>query len=99
MEDDTVRAAEAKKSSPFLTTAQAAFYVGLSRRTLERMRWDSRGPRYRKHGRYVRYHIGDLNEWSLGRGKSSTAEAENDVAGDRRGGSHANGGNGHDAHA
>ena len=64
MDDDTDRAAAAKNSSPFLTTGQAAFYVGLSPRTLERMRWASTGPRFRRHGRYVRYHIVDLEEWS-----------------------------------
>lgn len=52
-------------TSPFLNTAQAAFYIGLSRRTLEEMRGDGRGPRYRRHGRQIRYHIDDLNDWSL----------------------------------
>ena len=47
------RAARAKKGSPFLNTAQAAFYVGLSQRTLEKMRLTGGGPRFRKHGRYV----------------------------------------------
>jgi hypothetical protein len=66
MADANVRAARAKQGSPFLTTAQAAFYVNLSRRTLEKMRFRSRGPRYRKHVRYVRYHIDDLDRWSVG---------------------------------
>jgi len=65
-DDDIMRAAKAKKGSPFLNTAQAAFYVGLSRRTLEKMRLVGGGPRFRKHGRYVRYHIDDLDAWSLG---------------------------------
>jgi len=64
MDDEIVRAANAKKGSPFLNTDQAAYYVGLSRRTLEKMRTAGGGPRFRKHGRYVRYHIDDLNEWS-----------------------------------
>lgn len=67
MEDEADRAARAKKGSPFLTTAQAAHYVGLSPRTLERMRGTGRGPRFRKHGRYVRYHIADLDAWSEAR--------------------------------
>ncbi len=67
MDDDAVRAANAKKGSPFLNTAQAAHYVGLSPRTFERMRRTGRGPRFRKHGRYVRYHITDLDAWSEGR--------------------------------
>ena len=75
MDDEIIRAAKAKKGSPFLNTAQAAYYVGLSRRTLEKMRVTGAGPRFRKHGRYVRYHIDDLNAWSLGEGHASTSDA------------------------
>lgn len=66
MSDDISRAADAKKGSPFLNTSQAAFYVGLSRRTLEKMRTHGGGPRFRRHGRYIRYHIEDLDLWSRG---------------------------------
>jgi len=68
MDDILVRAANAKKGSPFLNTAQAAFYIGLSQRTLEKMRWRGAGPFFRRHGRYVRYHIDDLDAWSQHRG-------------------------------
>jgi len=64
MEDLNRRAADAKKGSPFLTTDQAAFYIGLATQTLEKMRREGRGPPYRKHGRFVRYHIADLDLWS-----------------------------------
>ncbi len=74
MDDEIVRAANAKKGSPFLNTDQAAHYVGLSRRTLEKMRTAGGGPRFRKHGRYVRYHIDDLDEWSAEHIKTSTSE-------------------------
>ena len=74
MDDEIIRATNAKKGSPFLNTDQAAFYIGLSRRTLEKMRTAGEGPRFRKHGRYVRYHIDDLNAWSLGQGKASTSD-------------------------
>jgi excisionase family DNA binding protein len=74
MDDEADRAARAKKGSPFLSTAQAAHYVGLSRRTLEKMRVVGGGPKYRKHGRYVRYHIDDLDAWSESRAKQSTAD-------------------------
>ncbi|MBZ9763335.1 helix-turn-helix domain-containing protein [Mesorhizobium sp. CA8] len=67
MDDENERAARAKKGSPFLNTAQAAFYIGLSQRTLEKMRIKGAGPKFRKHGRYVRYHIDELDEWSKGR--------------------------------
>jgi excisionase family DNA binding protein len=76
MDDEIVRAANAKKGSPFLSTDQAAYYVGLSRRTLEKMRTMGGGPRFRKHGRYVRYHIDDLDEWSAERLKTSTSEPD-----------------------
>lgn len=75
MEDEATRAANARKGSPFLNTAQAAFYVGLSQRTLEKMRVVGGGPAYRKHGRYVRYHIDDLEAWSQARARHSTAHA------------------------
>lgn len=63
-DDEIVRAAQARKGSPFLNTAQAAHYVGLSNRTLEQMRWSGIGPSFRRHGRFIRYHIDDLNAWS-----------------------------------
>ena len=80
MDDDNIRAANAKKGSPFLNTDQAAFYVGLSRRTLEKMRTAGGGPQYRKHGRYVRYHIADLEAWSKNSGKASTSEGDQATA-------------------
>ena len=76
MDDEIARAANAKKGSPFLNTDQAAHYVGLSRRTLEKMRTAGGGPRFRKHGRYVRYHIDDLDEWSAEHVKTSTSEPD-----------------------
>jgi hypothetical protein len=66
MEDDIARAARAKKGSPFLSTEQAAFYLGLSARKLQAMRAASEGPAFRRHSRYVRYHIDDLDAWSKG---------------------------------
>lgn len=75
MDDEIIRAANAKKGSPFLDTAQAAHYVSLSRRTLEKMRVAGGGPKFRKHGRYVRYHIDDLDDWSAARARRSTSDA------------------------
>lgn len=71
-----LHAAGAKKGSPFLTTEQAAHYLGLSRQALEKMRQQGRGPRYRKHGRYVRYHIADLDSWSEQRSRTRTREPD-----------------------
>lgn len=67
-DDEILRAARAKKGSPFLNTEQAAFYLGLSARKLQAMRSNGEGPRYRRHSRYVRYHIDDVERWSQGAG-------------------------------
>ena len=75
-ESDTSRAEEARNGSPFLDTLQAAHYVGLSHRTLEKFRTTGRGPAYRKHGRYVRYHIGDLDAWSKAQARESTSDEQ-----------------------
>ncbi len=64
--DTTIRAARAKKGSPFLSTKEAAFYLGLKPNTLAKMRMQKRGPAYRQHGRYIFYHIDDLETWSKG---------------------------------
>jgi predicted DNA-binding transcriptional regulator AlpA len=50
---------------PYLNTPQAAHYLGMSARKLEKMRGKGAGPRYRRHGRLVFYHIDDLEAWSL----------------------------------
>jgi transposase len=63
-EDAIARASRAKKGSPFLNTEQAAFYLGLSPRRLQELRSAGEGPRFRRHSRYVRYHIDDLDQWS-----------------------------------
>ncbi len=62
--DAITRAGLAKKGSPFLNTEQAAFYLGLCPRRLQALRSDGGGPRFRRHSRYVRYHIDDLDLWS-----------------------------------
>ena len=64
MDDDIGRAAKAKKGSPFLSTEQAAFYLGLSPRRLQQMRAAACGPAFRRHSRFIRYHIDDLDAWS-----------------------------------
>ncbi len=75
MEDDIARAARAKRGSPFLSTEQAAFYLGLSSRKLQAMRRAGEGPRFRRHSRYVRYHIDDLDVWSKGACDTGGADA------------------------
>lgn len=75
MEDEIARAARARKGCPFLSTEQAAFYLGLSARKLQAMRGDGTGPRFRRHSRYVRYHIDDLDVWSKGLSAAGTGHA------------------------
>lgn len=74
MDNENARALKARQGSPFLTTREAAHYLCLSFRTLEKMRLTGDGPRFRKHGRYVRYHINDLDIWSEGRRRNSTSD-------------------------
>jgi hypothetical protein len=66
MDDLYDRADRAKKGSPFLNAALAAHYLGISVRNLQRLNKAGRGPLMRRHGRYVRYHIDDLEAWSKG---------------------------------
>ncbi len=51
------------KAETLLTTEQAAWLLRISRKTLERMRVEGRGPRFVKIGRCVRYRQRDLLTW------------------------------------
>ncbi|WP_339692393.1 helix-turn-helix domain-containing protein [uncultured Parasphingorhabdus sp.] len=73
--DAIERASQAKKGSPFLNTEQAAFYLGLCPRKLQSMRSEGTGPRFRRHSRYVRYHIDDLDSWSRDTSNGETGDA------------------------
>lgn len=50
--------------SPFLTVEEAAAYLRLRKRTLDNMRWQGTGPRFRKHGGRILYHRDDIIAWS-----------------------------------
>lgn len=63
-DDDIGRAHRAKRGSPFLNTDQAAAYLKLSSRLLKKLRRDGKGPVFRRHSRFVQYHIDDLDSWS-----------------------------------
>ena len=63
-DDDIQRANRAKRGSPFLNTDQAAAYLKISSRLLKRLRVRGEGPMFRRHCRFVQYHIDDLEEWS-----------------------------------
>ena len=55
----------APQTSPaFLTESDAADYLGISKKTLQRWRFDHKGPAYAKlNGKLIRYHQADLDEW------------------------------------
>lgn len=74
MDDENDRADKARHGSPFLDTKRAAFYLGLSPRTLAAMRQKGRGPVARKHGHIYRYHIDDLDRWSKARQRGESRD-------------------------
>lgn len=65
-------------NSPWLSTRQAAAYLGFKETTLEVWRSTGGGPAfYRIAGRTVRYHQNDLDAWAMDRGPArNTAEAD-----------------------
>jgi hypothetical protein len=71
MDDETKRADQARKGSPYLNTAQAAHYLGVSERHLRRLRRRATGPLCRRHAHMVLYHVDDLRAWSQSRADES----------------------------
>jgi excisionase family DNA binding protein len=57
-----------------LTQREAARFLRLSERTLERLRVSGGGPTYVKAGRLVRYRESDLDAWVATRVVNSTSE-------------------------
>lgn len=64
------------EQSPFLTTEDAARYLALSPKTLEKFRVYGGGPTFRRHGRKVLYAKADLQAWSDERAYRSTSQAD-----------------------
>lgn len=60
----------------YLTQNEAALFLRLSERTLERWRVEGQGPRFRRFGRRVVYAQTDLETWADGRCFQSTSESE-----------------------
>ncbi len=58
-----------------LTVHEAADYLRLSKRTLERLRVSGLGPKFVKCGRVVRYRQSDIEAWIAARVVGSTSEA------------------------
>ncbi len=64
----------------YLTQEEAAAYMRLSPRTLERHRVEGTGSLFVKLGRRVLYRRLDLDAWAASRTFGSTSEAEADAA-------------------
>lgn len=60
----------------YLTNDEAAEYLRLSPRTLEKQRVIGGGPRFRKFGRRVMYAMSDLNDWAADRSFETTSDPE-----------------------
>ena len=53
-----------QSSSAFLSESAAADYLGISKKTLQRWRFDHKGPAYAKlNNKMIRYNQVDLDEW------------------------------------
>lgn len=67
-------ASTATSNPQYLTNAEAAAWLKLSPRTLEKQRVIGGGPRFRKFGRRVLYALADLEAWSAERACDSTSD-------------------------
>ena len=66
----------------YLSTREAAEYLGLSARTLDRYRVSGEGPVFHRFGGRVRYTRGDLDAWAKARRRASTADDGSVLAGE-----------------
>lgn len=65
------------RSTPrYLTNSEAAAYLRLSPRTLEKHRVIGGGPRFHKFGRRVMYALADLEAWARERSFETTFDPE-----------------------
>ncbi|MFP3688050.1 MULTISPECIES: helix-turn-helix transcriptional regulator [Burkholderia] len=60
----------------YLTNDEAAEYLRLSPRTLEKQRVIGNGPKFRKFGRRVMYAVVDLDTWADQRSYETTSDPE-----------------------
>ncbi|HCL3791616.1 TPA: helix-turn-helix domain-containing protein [Pseudomonas aeruginosa] len=60
----------------YLTNDEAAAYLRLSPRTLEKQRVIGGGPRFRKFGRRVMYAVADLDAWADQHSFEATSDPE-----------------------
>ena len=68
-----------------LNSKKAAAFLGVSERTLERLRTAGQGPKYVKFGMVVRYDPADILAWIAGRKRASTSDCSGERLDSRRG--------------
>ncbi|MGD9846695.1 helix-turn-helix transcriptional regulator [Pseudorhodoplanes sp.] len=69
-----MNSSSARVTPRYVRTHDAAAYLGLSGRTLEKHRCTGTGPVFRKLGGRVVYAIEDLDAWAAERAQKSTSE-------------------------
>ena len=75
------------KPTEYMGTREAAAFLGLSPRTLDRYRVTGAGPAFHKFGTRIRYARADLEDWAAARRRTSTSDdGGNDGPGNGRGG-------------
>jgi len=66
----------ARAAARYLTNDEAAEFLRLSPRTLEKQRVIGGGPRFRKFGRRVVYAVDDLETWANARSFEMTSDPD-----------------------
>ncbi len=64
------------QAARYLNNDEAAAHLGLSPRTLEKLRVIGGGPKFRKFGRRVMYALVDLDAWADSRSYEATSDLE-----------------------
>ena len=72
----TQQPAQATQPARYLTNDEAAEFLRLSPRTLEKQRVIGGGPRFRKFGRRVMYAVVDLEAWADSHSFEMTSDPE-----------------------
>jgi hypothetical protein len=72
----TQQPTQTTQSARYLTNNEAAEFLRLSPRTLEKQRVIGGGPRFRKFGRRVMYAITDLEAWADARSFEMTSDPQ-----------------------
>ena len=70
-----------KQTPVYVSVREAAEFLGLSRKTLDRFRVSGGGPVFHKFGRRVCYARRDLEDWAATRRRASTSDDGSALAG------------------